>query len=181
MCSHVCCRRRSGVKFLFCSHCGIPVAKKMFWARHNHSEQAAQLKDDGGRDNSREPSNGTAVNASLLRSPQPTPWMTKWAETIESKGKRTAKLQKAPGKPTKSAKMRQPSRSQQVSEVPDSQASAPLPATSFSSSTNSTDQALSVSNEERTPSRACVDSQPSSSKGLPNRTISGNLSRRCKQ
>jgi hypothetical protein len=184
VCSHVGCRQRAGIKFLFCSHCGIPVAKKTFWARHNHSEQAAQLKDDGGRDSSREPSNGTAVNSSLLGSSpqQPTPRMTKRVETIESKGKRTAKLQKAPEKPTKRAKMRQSSHSQQVDYgVPDSQASAPFPATSSSSSTNSANHYLAVRNEERAPSRACVDSRPSRSKGVPNKIISGNLSNRCKK
>lgn len=43
-CSQAGCRQ-AGIKFLYCLHCGIPVAKKTFWKRHNHDEQPAQLKD----------------------------------------------------------------------------------------------------------------------------------------
>jgi hypothetical protein len=39
-CSHKKCRDL-GVKFYFCAHCNIPVAKRCFRLRHHHSEDGA--------------------------------------------------------------------------------------------------------------------------------------------
>jgi hypothetical protein len=38
LCSFSACRNE-GIKFCYCSHCGIPVAKRNFWQRHGHESQ----------------------------------------------------------------------------------------------------------------------------------------------
>lgn len=51
ICSYFACRN-AGIKFRYCSHCKVPVAKRNFRKRHKHGGEIAAGEDSGDDDNS---------------------------------------------------------------------------------------------------------------------------------
>lgn len=49
ICSYFACRN-AGIKFRYCSHCKVPVAKRNFRKRHKHGGDVADKGDDSGDD-----------------------------------------------------------------------------------------------------------------------------------
>lgn len=45
LCSYPACRNE-GIKFCYCAHCGIPVAKRNFRQRHDHVSKATRKEED---------------------------------------------------------------------------------------------------------------------------------------